>query len=128
MLSAWQFGFRKQMSTESTVFDSSDHGLGNFERGKYTIAAFLHLSKAFDTLNRSQLNRKIICSCVNGNALEWFVSCFSQRKQFVNVLDVSSPTSVIDICIAHRSCFDSHMFIIKMTDNVRCSNELNFLI
>ena len=43
------------MSTESVVLGLSDHILGNFDRGKYTVATFLDLSKAFDTLNRSKL-------------------------------------------------------------------------
>ena len=66
-----QFGFRKQMSTESDVLDSSDHILSNFDRGKYTVATFSDLSKTFDTLNRLLLILKSRCYGVNGRALEF---------------------------------------------------------
>ena len=71
------------MSTESAVLDFSENVLGNFDRGKYTFATFSDLSKAFDTLYRSILIRKLRCCGVNGRALEWF-----ERKLFVNMLDV----------------------------------------
>ena len=64
------------MSTESSVPDLSDKILGNFDGRKYTVAIFLDLSKAFDTLNRSILIRKLKCSRVNGRALVRFVSYF----------------------------------------------------
>ena len=93
------------MSTESTVLDSSDHILGNFNRGKYTVA-FLDLSRA----------------------LEWFVSYFSQRKHIVNMLDVSSPMILSDISTAQGSCPGPLMLTVYMNDIVRCSPELNIQI
>ena len=116
------------MSTGSNVLHLSDHILGNFVRAKYTVATFLDLSKAFDALNSSILIRKLICYGVKGRALEWFVSYFSQPKQFVNMLYVSSPTNLNDDGIAQGSCHGPFMFIVYMNDIVRCSLELNFLL
>ena len=73
--------------------------MGSFARGKYTVTKFLDLSQTFDTLNRSKEIRKLRYYGVNGKTLEWFVIFFSQRKQFVNMLDVSSHTILIDIGI-----------------------------
>ena len=86
------------------------------------------MSKAFDTLNRSILIRKLRCYGVNGRVLEWFVTYFSERKQFVNMLDVFSPTILIDIGIAQGRCLGPLMFVVYMNDIVRCTIELNFLI
>ena len=111
------------MSTESVVLDLSDHTLGNFDRGKYTVTTFFDLSKAFNTLNRSILIRKLRCYGVNGRALEWFVSYFSHRKLFVNMLDMSSPTILTDTGIGQLSCLGPLMFVFYMNDIVRCSFE-----
>ena len=100
LFTAGQFGYRKQMSTENSVLDLSDHIMRNFDRGKITVATFLDLSRAFDTLSRSILIRKLRCYDVNGRTLEWFISCFSQQKQFVNMLDVGSPRILLDSGIA----------------------------
>ena len=98
------------MSTENAVLDLSDLTLINFNSGKYIVVAFLDLSKAFDTLNRSILFRKLSYYVVNSTALEWFLSYFSQRKQFVNKLDASSPTISIGIGITQGSCPGPLMF------------------
>ena len=90
----------------------------------YTESAVLDLSKAFDTVNRSILIRELRCNGVNDRALEWFVRYFSQRKQFVNMLDVSSPTILIDIGLAQGSCLAALTFLVFMNDIVRCSIEL----
>ena len=44
------------------------------------------------------------------------------------MLDVSSPTILIDIAIAQGSCLCPLMCIVYMDDIVRCSIEINFLI
>ena len=85
MFTVKHFGFRKQMSTESAVLDLSDPLLGSFDRGKYTVVTFLDLSKAFGTLKRSILIRKLRCYDVIGRTLKGYVSFFSQRKQFVKI-------------------------------------------
>ena len=44
------------------------------------------------------------------------------------MLDVSSPTILIDTGRAQGSCVGPLMFVVYMNDIVRCSIELNFLI
>ena len=44
------------------------------------------------------------------------------------MLDVSSPTILIDIGKTQGSCLGPLMFVVYMNDTVRCSIELNFLI
>ena len=91
-------------------------------------AKFLDLSKKFDTLNRLIKIRKLRYYGVNDKTLDWFVIYFSQRKQFVNMLNVSSPTIFIDIVIGEGSCHGHLMLIIYMNDIVRCSIDIKFLL
>ena len=116
------------MSTETAVLDLPHRIMSNIDRGKYTVATFLDLSKTFDTLNRSILIRKLRHCGVYDRSLEWFVSYLANKKHLVNILDVYSPTILIYIGIAQGSCLDPPMFVVYMNDIVRCSIELNFLI
>ena len=77
LFAARHLGFFEQISTESVVLVLSDYILGNFDRGKYIVATFLDLSKAFDTLNRSMIIRKLRCYGITGRTSDWIISCFS---------------------------------------------------
>ena len=107
------------MSTVRAVLDLSDHILGNFDRGEYTVATFSDLSKTFDTLNRSILICKLRCYGVNGRALQRFFSYLIKRKRFLNMLDVSSLTILINIAIAQGSCLGPLMFVVYMNNIAR---------
>ena len=52
----------------------------NLEAGKISIAVFLDLSKAFDTLNHDLLLHKMERYGIRGVTLEWFKSYLHDRK------------------------------------------------
>ena len=54
-----QGGFRKGFSTVSTIADLTDDLFDQINRGNTTLAAFIDLKKAFDTVNTNILIRKI---------------------------------------------------------------------
>ena len=54
-----QFGFRKGISIEngvSTIIDSISH---SFDQSNFVVGVFLDLAKAFDTIDRNILFRKL---------------------------------------------------------------------
>ena len=70
---------------------SSDRALyESFDEGHSTVSVFLDLSKAFDSLNRSILLKKLDYYEIQGKELDWFKSYFSERKQLVNYKGVRS--------------------------------------
>ena len=59
ILSEHQGGFRKGFSTTATVVDLTDDLFVNLNQGLTTIAAFIDLKKAFDTVNPAILIQKL---------------------------------------------------------------------
>ena len=70
-LSGHQGGFRKGFSTTSTIADLTDDLFGNVNKGETTLAAFVDLKKAFDTVNTKILLRKLHEAGIRGKLLEW---------------------------------------------------------
>ena len=61
-LSNNQGGFHKGHSTISTIADLTDDLFQNINEGRTTVATFVDLRKAFDTVNTDILIKKLHCA------------------------------------------------------------------
>ena len=75
-----QYGFRPNHSCENAVSELLSVILKGYEQQKSTVAVFLDLSKAFDTLSHEILLQKLDRYGIRGIANEWFASYLSDRK------------------------------------------------
>ena len=75
-----QYGFRSQHSCDSAVGEVVSRIVKNLESGLTSVAIFLDLSKAFDTLKHELLLHKMERYGLCGTVLEWFNSYLSNRK------------------------------------------------
>ena len=80
-LSINQGGFRKDHSTVSTIADLTDDIFHNINEGLSTVAAFVDLRKAFDTVNMKILLSKLNCAGIRGGVLKWCDNYLSDRQQ-----------------------------------------------
>ena len=75
-----QYGFRLKHSCENAVGELLSVMLKGQENGKSTVATFLDLSKAFDTLSHPVLLQKLERYSIRGIANDWFRSYLSERE------------------------------------------------
>ena len=75
-----QYGFRSKHSCEHAVQELLSKILKGWEGGKMTLAVFLDLSKAFDTISHEVLFEKLHIYGIRGLCLDWFKSYLSNRR------------------------------------------------
>ena len=73
------------------------------ENNEYVIGIFFDFSRAFDTVDHTILLSKLHHYGIRGNALNWFSSHLSGRKQYVTYNGISSGTKTIMEC--HKVLF-----------------------
>ena len=91
-----QYGFRPKHSTVNAVTEFVYKTLSSLDNDKSTLATFLDLSKAFDTIDHTIMLDKLSYYGIRGVALQWFRSYLTNRKQYVSVLGVTSDTMQVN--------------------------------
>ena len=82
------------------------------DKGKIVVGVFLHLKKAFDTVNHTILLRKLELYGIRGNVHDWLSSYLNNRSQFVHYNEYNS------------SILGPLLFIIYINDFSRASRLL----
>ena len=79
LLNDKQGGFRKGKSTISTVALLIDDILMGLNNKKFSIAAFIDLKKAFDTINHTILLKKLPHFGLSENLITWISNYLTHR-------------------------------------------------
>ena len=80
-----QFGFQGGYSTSDVIVQSVDKIFDSFEKQQFTLGVFIDLSKAFDTVDRSILLKKLKLYGITDKNLAWFQSYLSNRNQYIEI-------------------------------------------
>ena len=75
-----QYGFRSKHSCKHALQELLGKILKGCEQGKSTLAVFLDLSKAFDTISHNILFMKLEWYGIHGTCLNWFKSYLTGRQ------------------------------------------------
>ena len=96
LLSPNQFGFQCGVSTSHAISAVYDDLSSNADKKYYSCCLFLDLSKAFDTVDRNSLLRKMSDQFgIRGLANKFFESYLSNRFQYVRINNTRSKKAKI---------------------------------
>lgn len=123
-----QYGYRKNHSTESACLELVDKLYKQLDDNQSPFCVFIDLSKAFDTINHKILLAKLRYYGLDPNAISWFDSYLSNRKQFVEVDGYRSETKYIRTGVPQGSTLGPLLFIIYMNDINEASDVLRSIL
>ena len=119
-----QFGFQRNNSIEHAILQLTRDITSSFEKGEYTLGVFIDLSKTFDIVDHQVLIKKLQYYVIDGTALEWFKSSFSDRNQFISSQDISESCLDIICGVPQGSRLGPPFFLIYVKELFKALNPL----
>ena len=113
-----QYGFRARHNTSHPVLHFSDkiYSSLNQKPSAKTLAIFIDLKKAFDTVDHKILLRKMEHYGVRNPSNVWFQNYLSEREQFVSINGIESETEKIVCGVPQGSVLGPLLFLIYIND------------
>ena len=116
IISDKQGGFRKGFSTATSIADLTDSLFSTINNNHISLAAFIDLRKAFDTVDHRILLSKLKCYGFAGKNLRWCENYSSNRSQRTLANGKLSPEHQITCGVPQGSVVGPLFFILYVND------------
>ena len=111
-ISKHQFGFRPGGSTQEALVSITQFWHQNMEDNCSSLAVFLDLSKAFDSVPHQGVIEALAKAGISGSLLAWFKDYLNNRFQYVTLQGCSSALTCVPSGVPQGSILGPLLFIV----------------
>lgn len=116
LISNSQYGFQKSKNTSDTLFNMSRAISSSIKSRRKVLITFLDLAKAFDTVDRRILIKKLESLGIKNISLRWFKSYFHNRQQSVCINGENSDKENVEYGVVQGSTLGPLLFLIYINN------------
>lgn len=111
-----QSAFRKIHSCETTINLLIQDLNESYDKDEHAIVVFIDLKRAFETIDRELLKKKLKTYGIKNRELKWFMSYLSNRKQRTKFRDEISDQIDVPIGVPQGTQLSVILFILYIND------------
>lgn len=111
-----QYGFRQRSNTSNCAMDVLERIYKGLDVSEAVTALFLDLSKAFDLVDHKLLLAKLEAQGIRGMVLDFLVSYFSNRTQYVDINGSCSSRLSVDRGVVQGSLLGPLFFLVYINE------------
>lgn len=123
LLALHQSAFRCQHSCETTLNYVINELKECIDKDLEAIVIFLDLARAFETIDRNRLIKKMQNYGINDVELKWFMSYLQHRKQYTKYKNCQSETLEIPIGLPQGTQLSVFLFLMYINDIRQIAEE-----